>query len=166
MNTLTAERANGLFDYDPVAGVLSWKAGTYGFSRQKNGHAGTFNGKGYRIVKIDGYWYMVHRVIWLMVKGNWPRYQIDHINRDRTDNRIVNFREVNNSQNCHNQGIRYNNTSGFPGISRLGKNWRASISVRGISLRGTYHCLGQALKAYAEAKRQALPVSQKRMEAA
>lgn len=54
---------------------------------------------------------------------------IDHINRIKTDNRLCNLRFVNNSENCINQGISKNNTSGVQGVQwhKTHKSWIASI---------------------------------------
>lgn len=69
----------------------------------------------------------VHRVIYLMHHKVLPP-QIDHINRNKTDNRIDNLRMATQSeQNC-NKGKRTNNTSGYTGVVRAktGK-WEARI---------------------------------------
>lgn len=61
---------------------------------------------------------------------------VDHIkhpvgNEHKIDNRKSNLRISTNQQNCFNQGIRKNNSSGITGVSWLEKNqkWRASITV-------------------------------------
>lgn len=53
---------------------------------------GSPKGKGYLRVHVEGRSYAVHRLIWLMHTGAWPKDQLDHINRVRTDNRIENLR--------------------------------------------------------------------------
>lgn len=54
-----------------------------------------------------GYWrcknQLVHRLIWLMVKGELPKNDIDHINGIRNDNRLENLREVTRMQNLWNR---------------------------------------------------------------
>lgn len=59
-----------------------------------------------------------HRVAWLLHYGELPPCQIDHINRDRSDNRICNLRLAPNNEadNLQNLGIRCDNTSGVPGV--------------------------------------------------
>ena len=72
--------------------------------------------------------YFLHRLIFLWHKGYMPK-TCDHINGDKTDNRIENLREVTLSQNNHNRRINKNSTSGVKGVSwnkRLCK-WEASI---------------------------------------
>jgi hypothetical protein len=63
------------------------------------------------------------------VHGVWPEDQIDHINRDRADNRIENLREVTNKQNQQNRSTNSDNTSGHTGVSwyKPYSKWRAQI---------------------------------------
>jgi hypothetical protein len=61
---------------------------------------------GYQLMSINNRRYYLHRLAWLLAYGEWPQHQLDHINGDRTDNRIANLREVTNHQNCFNRKIR------------------------------------------------------------
>lgn len=69
--------------------------------------------------------FMMHRVIMKTPQG----MDTDHINRDRLDNRRVNLRAVDRSQNNYNTGLWRNNTSGIKGVSwnSRTKSWRAYI---------------------------------------
>jgi hypothetical protein len=53
--------------------------------------------------------------------------EIDHINRDRLDNRRGNLRKVTRRENCANRGLSRNNTSGHPGIWGQCGKWKASV---------------------------------------
>jgi len=77
--------------------------------------------------------YQAHRVIWAMFHGEWPMNQIDHINGDRSDNRILNLREADFFQNSQNAKIRRDNTSGYPGVtfSKDRNQWTARICING-----------------------------------
>lgn len=86
---------------------------------------------GYKFGAIFGKNYRAHRVIWAMTFGAWPDGQIDHINGNRSDNRIENLRVVSNAENQRNSKIRSTNTSGAAGVSwnkRCAK-WQARITV-------------------------------------
>jgi hypothetical protein len=90
-------------------------------------------GHGYIQIKINGQLHLAHRLAWLYVYGDWPAEQIDHVNRDRTDNRIANLREITQAQNCQNRSVQHNSTSGVAGVTwnkTLGK-WHARIGLGG-----------------------------------
>ena len=72
---------------------------------------------GYCQGRIAGKLHLAHRVIWALHYGRWPEGQIDHINGDRTDNRIENLREVDATGNARNAKLRRDNTSGVTGVS-------------------------------------------------
>lgn len=112
---------------------------------------------GYRVVGIGSdrtFW--AHRVIFMMVYGRWP-VQVDHINGDRSDNRLCNLREASKAENMRNRGPQKNNTSGVPGVywaTRLEK-WTAGIKVdrRKIWL-GNFDSFDEAVAARKSAERR------------
>lgn len=82
--------------------------------------AGYLNQSGYRSVMLDGKHYLEHRLIWLYFYGEFPsglQNQIDHIDGNRTNNKLTNLRLCSNSQNQMNTCRQDNNTSGFRGVS-------------------------------------------------
>lgn len=114
-NDLTQERVKELFDYDAENGWLIRKKDNHG--RIVNRPCGIKpNHHGYGPLTIDGNTYHVHRVIWLWHKGEWPENDIDHIDRDRMNNRIENLRPATRQENLHNIGMNRNNSSGYPGV--------------------------------------------------
>jgi hypothetical protein len=76
---------------------------------------------------------LAHRVIWELVTGKPPREEIDHINGNKIDNRLVNLREATPSLNSSNRGIAINNKSGEIGIfwNAIRERWRAQITQNG-----------------------------------
>lgn len=82
---------------------------------------------GYLQVQFQGKNYSYHHLVWYLHHGTLPSLQLDHINRDRTDNNIKNLREVSGSDNCKNLPLKSNNTSGVVGVSRKGNRWQAHI---------------------------------------
>jgi hypothetical protein len=65
--------------------------------------------------------------------GEWPNGQVDHINGDRSDNRICNLRIVDSQQNCRNQKLRKTNATGTMGVyfHKLTGKWTAQIMQSG-----------------------------------
>lgn len=90
---------------------------------------------------------LAHRAVWCLATGRWPNATIDHINGNRTDNRISNLRDVDHVQNCRNQPLSRGNTSGFTGVSfDANRNkYAAHITVGGRTLHlGRYDTLAEA----------------------
>jgi hypothetical protein len=89
----------------------------------------------YRNICIDYHTHQAHRLAWLYVHEEWPEH-IDHINGDKSDNRIANLRSVSNAENRKNQATRKDNTSGVQGVvwdKQTGK-WTVRINVNSKTL--------------------------------
>jgi hypothetical protein len=88
---------------------------------------------GYRQGSINGKNYVAHRIVWVMHYGSEPPDQIDHINHNRSDNRVENLREATNAINGKNQKANKRNTSGVCGVSWSARDrlWYAYINVDG-----------------------------------
>jgi len=125
---LTAEYLRSILHYDQETGIFTWKVSPS--TKVKVGDvAGSPDGHGYLQIGIQSRPHKAHRLAWLYVYGSWPKDQIDHINRKRSDNRIYNLREVTNKQNGQNAGKYSHNTSGHPGVSwhKRDSRWVAQI---------------------------------------
>jgi hypothetical protein len=115
-NDLTAERLRELLHYDPETGVFTWLPRQREMFREARHHAiwnTRYSGKraghagaalGYETISVIDRAYFSHRLAWLYVHGAWPLCEIDHINGVRTDNRIVNLRDV--ARGVNQQNIR------------------------------------------------------------
>ncbi len=129
-----------LLQYNPKTGQLIWKERGAEFFTKKSLHASwnkrcagkpafsSFN-KGYLVGNFCGSNVSAHRVVWKMINGDEPD-EIDHINGDRSDNRIENLRGCSRIENGRNLKSNKSNTSGAMGVSfhKSGK-WRAYIKV-------------------------------------
>ena len=112
---LTAEQVREYFKYDPLTGIvlITKQRGT----ARIGDVAGCVDHQGYRAVKIDGVKYLMGRVIWLYMTGEWPEREVDHENLIRDDDRWENLRASNRSQNCANKGSFFKeNAFGYRGI--------------------------------------------------
>jgi hypothetical protein len=149
------ELIRSTFIYDPVSGDLRWRHnGRNQWARAGNlAGQSTKNCNGYSSVRVGGRSHRVHRVIWAYYYGVWPDQDIDHINRDRADNRIENLRDATRSQNLGNSIARSTSLKGAHFDKRRGK-WKARITVdyKEIWL-GSYNTEAEAHAAYCDAAR-------------
>lgn len=153
---IAVDEVRRIFDYNPEDGHLRWK-----ISRQKinkGAIAGYVNtSDGYRYVCFDGHDLLAHRLIWLIVTGEWPKCQIDHHNRKRSDNRWVNLREAINSQGGMNKSRFHQNnkSTGLRGIDIRRGRYRVRIHVDGQEIVvGRFLLLSEAQKARKEAEKK------------
>lgn len=77
---------------------------------------GSLDKDGYLIIKVKGKQFKAHRIVWLLCKGDFPKLVIDHIDRNRLNNKIENLREVTPKENFQNRTIRPNKDTGVVGI--------------------------------------------------
>lgn len=147
---LTQDRLRQLMSYDHETGNFL-RLNSRGGESSKT-IAGAIRPDGYRIIGIDYSQYLAHRLVWLYVYGHFPDFQVDHINHNKDDNRLINLRAATISENLANCRLRKDNTSGFKGVS-LNKSgtWTAQISIRGKQTRiGSFKTKEAAHAAYLE----------------
>ena len=96
------------------------------------------NSKGYYQIKLcensKQKSHKIHRLIAIhYIPNPENKPEVDHINRDRSDNRIENLRWSTGSENMQNQGIRKNNKCGIKNISYDKKNdrWMFNKKING-----------------------------------
>ena len=89
--------------------------GTFTRTDRRNS-TGSFDKDGYLIIKIKGKQYKAHRLVFAYFNNRFPEKEIDHINRDRKDNRIENLREVNRTENVRNTTKKINPDTGVYGV--------------------------------------------------
>lgn len=150
----TLSRLNELLRLDTESGLLYWKIWR-GNTASAGSQAGCCRQNGYWAIIIDGSEYASHRVIWKMVTGNDPVNEIDHINGNKSDNRPLNMREASRQQNNRNTGKRPKNPSGFVGVYKSGKGWRASVAMDGkLKHLGSFQSITAAAEIAAKARQQ------------
>lgn len=147
VSPITQELLKSSLKYSQDTGEFVWIS--------KGTLAGTAHSAGYRTIKILSSRYYAHRLAWLYVHGEMPILQIDHVNGDRSDNRIANLRLSTSGQNAQNKCSRPGSTSKYLGVylhSGSGK-WNAQIRVSGKKKNlGYFKSEEEAAAAYCAAK--------------
>lgn len=131
-----------VMEYDKSTGLLKWKYRDpkwFPNIHQCNAWNGrncgvealkSYSG-GYKAGSVFGLPCLAHRAAWALYYGEWPSGDIDHINGDRSDNRIDNLRVVTRVQNNRNAELRHDNTTGHPGLVRSGRKWKVYMNMPG-----------------------------------
>lgn len=146
---ITQSELKSLLDYDPETGVFTWLRNMRGPVRAGD-KAGRPKPNGYLSIKVQQVDYYAHRLAFLYVTGEWPVAEVDHVNRDRADNRWANLRPATVSQNRANTSRQSRNVAGLKGVSLHKKTglWRARIRSKTI---GYYKTPDEAHAIYAAA---------------
>ena len=123
----------------------------------RNGkRAGWLQKNGYRMLSYEGRKVLEHRLIWFLHHGTWPS-GLDHINQDKTDNRLENLRDVSAVVNSHNvaQPNRDNETTRVRGVhlhKGTGK-YRSQITINRKKVElGLFDSIEEARSAYLSMK--------------
>lgn len=136
-----------MLSYDPTTGIFTRNKSTKG--AKKGSVAGSIRkADGYVMVRLDGYHLLGHVLAWFYVHGEWPKTELDHEDRCRSNNRIGNLRPTTRSLNCFNVKVR-KNRSGFKGVSPYKGKFVAAIRVDGKkTVLGTFENPQDAAAAY------------------
>lgn len=152
----TAEMLRAVMHYDPSTGVFTWRFTSRG-GRKAGAIAGRSSGTGYWQICIDRKYFYAQRLAWLYVTGEWPPFEIDHEDLNKTNNRFSNLRRATDLQNQGNRGANRNNACGIKGVRYLPKTgmWQARITDGGKGRHlGNYSTSEQAARAYATAAQE------------
>ena len=141
MSVLSQKLLKALFQYDATNGILIRRVSRGG--KWAGTRAGCLR-NGYWDVVINKQYHRLTKVIWIYVTGLPPPvgFEIDHKDKDPSNNRWDNLRLLTRSQNQAHTSRYKNNKSGFKGVHRTRHGlWRAMISIEGKN-----HCLGTFLE--------------------
>lgn len=130
---ISYEEASELLEYRD--GMLFWKV-SMGRARAGDRAGNVEKSSGYRRVRVLGIQYREHRLVWLLCKGNHPKNQIDHIDRNKANNRIDNLRDVSQYANMRNRECNSKYT--YVGFAPSTGKWRALIAGKPTFHLGYY----------------------------
>lgn len=145
---VTQNRLMQLYRYDGQTGEFNRLVGRGGMAAGTT--AGYINGDGYSVMGVDGIEYRRSRLAWLYVHGRHPIGEIDHINGDRSDDRIANLREATREQNMWNTRVSRKSTTGIKGVYWIGKcqRYEAHLSFKGREIYvGRFRSADEAISA-------------------
>lgn len=157
---------NEIVIYDKDSGEFTWKARRLDFFSNESISKGwnkkyagkrtgckltNSKGKDYIVIGVNNKSVYAHRAAWIVTFGDIPEgMEIDHINGDGTDNRILNLRLVTKRENNFNKRKPSNNTSGHNGVAwdKNRQKWMASIRIdRKNIFLGRYDEIDDAVRA-------------------
>jgi hypothetical protein len=140
---MAGDRPELCCEYNPDTGVII-----------RNGRVlGTLRKDGYLKAAVLGKQWLLHRLAWFLATGEQPPL-IDHINGNKTDNRLKNLRPISKSGNAQNmRKISIRNKTGYLGVSVRKNKFHAAIKVNGKQMHlGYYDTPEEAHKVYLRAK--------------
>jgi hypothetical protein len=144
----TKEAFLDYLSYDPETGVITWRKPS-GFNAKVGREAGFLHRAGYRFISLFRVSYPAHRLAWFLHYGRWPQRWLDHIDGNKSNNRIRNLREADASQNSMNRRGLMSSASGHSNI-RATPYGRYRVIVGAYRKRhdlGTYDTLEAAVAA-------------------
>jgi len=152
---LTVEYVRHALNYNPDTGEFT-RAVSTGPNCRVGAVAGSIDRQGYRRISLLGKLRAAHQLAWLTHYGTPPGADIDHINGNRSDNRIANLRLVDHSTNLENQrSARSDNKLGVLGVRKRNSRFEARIWVKGkAQFIGTFDTCSAAEEAYKAEKRR------------
>ena len=127
---ITQELLKELFDYREDGNLIR-KRSTGGNGNTAGKKLGWLDQTGYIHTKVKGKFFRLHRLIYMYHHGELPE-QLDHINRNKLDNRIENLRPADGFENASNRKLFKNNTSGCKGVGyrKSTNKWFVYVNIK------------------------------------
>lgn len=146
MNGISREELMSVLKYVPAKGHFVWKT-----KRLYGRKAGSKTVHGYIEIRYKRKWFKVHRLAWFFIYGELPQV-VDHIDRDKTNNRIENLRASTIAENNVNRSKQKNNSTGLTGVQFARQKYVVVIKHQGKRIAQRSFDNADDAAAYREAK--------------
>ena len=150
--TLTQEYLKDLYEYQDGELIRKHRQG----NKQARTIVGCTQKIGYKITVINKKFFYLHRLIFMFHNGYMPLY-IDHIDGNKSNNRIENLRSCNRFENLSNRSKQANNTSGYKNVYWVKRKSKWVVAVNSKYIKnyiGVFNDLDKAIDAATQARLQ------------
>jgi len=143
------EELRELLNYEPNTGLFRWRVNLRGPAKPGS-VAGSSNHTGYISITINGRYFRAHRLAWAFFYDQDPgSMQIDHIDQNKSNNKIINLRLADNGPNKANAGPQKNNKLGVKGVYYVEGKFAACIKKNKKKYHlGSYDTIEEASNVY------------------
>ena len=143
------EELKELLHYEPDTGLFRWRV-DFRNQTKPGGVAGSLNHTGYIFIAINGRCFCAHRLAWAFYHNQDPgSMQVDHIDQNKSNNKIVNLRLANHGSNNAYAGPQKNNKLGVKGVNYKKGKFCVSIRINRKSYNlGCYDTVEEASNVY------------------
>jgi len=130
---ISQKQLKEILHYNPIEGSFVWRK-SIGSAKAGN-KAGYIHHMGYHYIGIKGEAHSLHRLAWIYSNGSIPEgKEIDHLNGNKSDNRLANLRTASRSMNCKNSRMYKSNASGLTGVALADGAYTARIQTNGKAI--------------------------------
>jgi hypothetical protein len=143
------EELKELLHYEPDTGLFRWKINV-GKKIKANSVAGSLKITGYIRIGINEKYFWAHRLAWAFYRNQGPGgMQIDHIDENKSNNKIVNLRLAGPGPNKAYAGPQKNNKLGVKGVHYENGKFVAGIQINKKKYNlGYYDTIEEASNVY------------------
>lgn len=146
---ITHDRLKELLRYNPATGEFVRLVSLINFVKVGSVAGHIQKRHGYVRISVDGHSYFAHRLAWLYMTGRFPALEIDHKDRNPSNNCWSNLREATHSQNQANTKVYKTNKIGLKGVHLYKGRYRAMLSIAGKNKHiGYFGSSSEASEAY------------------
>jgi hypothetical protein len=144
-----------LLHYEPDTGLFRWRVDRRNRIKA-GGLAGALHHKGYIEIMINRESFRAHRLAWAFYHNQDPGgVQIDHIDENKSNNKIVNLRLAGPGPNKANVGPQKINKLGVKGVYYGDGKFKAKICKNGKNYYlGSYDTIEEASNVYCAAAQE------------